>query len=73
MFRQATKDTINGWGQIFRFITPILITITLFILNDIKQELLNLTTHFTNHLSDHKNIELMIEKRLTHIETILRK
>jgi len=39
MFSQKTKDKINGWGSIMRFITPILITIMLFILSSIKTEI----------------------------------
>ena len=73
MFKQSTKDSINGWGQVFRFITPVLITLVLFILTGIKQDVGELKSHFTNHLSDHKQIELKLENRLSCIETILKK
>ena len=76
MFRQSTRDRINGWGSVFRFITPIMIILIGYLgkmaVGDIKSSISRLNTHFTNHLSDHKNIELVIEKRLTCIETILR-
>ncbi len=67
------KDKINGYGAILRFITPILVTIALFILGAIKGDLGELKTHFTNHLSEHKSIEIKLESRLTHIETLLTK
>jgi hypothetical protein len=38
-FSQTTKDKINGWGSVMRFITPILITIMLFILSGIKTDI----------------------------------
>ena len=73
MFKQTTKDTINGWGQVLRFITPILVTITIYILTGMKTDIKALEVYFTNHLSDHKSIELIIERRLTSIETKLNK
>lgn len=39
MFSQRTKDKINGWGSVLRFITPILVTIMLFILSGIKSDI----------------------------------
>lgn len=75
MFKQTTKDAINGWGQVLRFITPILIVLIGYLgnlaINDVKESIVKLDIHFTNHLSDHKSIELVIEKRLTSIETKL--
>lgn len=65
------RDKINGWGAVFRFITPLLITISLFILGMLRSDLCELKAHFTNHLSEHKQIEVTLEKRLTHIETLL--
>jgi hypothetical protein len=66
------KDVINGYGSILRFVTPILITICLFILGMIRVDLQTLSTHFTNHLSDHKSFEVNLENRLSCLETILR-
>ena len=66
-------EKINGYGAILRFITPVLITIALFILGMIRQDLHELKSHFTNHLLDHKTIEIQLEKRLSCIETLLRK
>jgi len=73
---------INGYGAILRFITPILITLVGFLgkmaIDDVKWQLKEsnlqlkeLNVHFTNHLSDHKQMEIMLEKRLTKIETKL--
>ena len=65
------KEKINGYGAIFRFITPILITIVLFILGMIRQDLGELKAQFNNHLSEHKRIEIMLEKRLTSLEVLI--
>ena len=66
---------INGYGAILRFITPILIILIGFLgkmaINDVKYQIQELNIHFTNHLSDHKQLEVMLEKRLTRIETKL--
>lgn len=64
-------EKINGYGAIFRFITPVLITIVLFILGMIKQDLGELKVHFINHLQEHKIIEITLEQRLSRIETKL--
>lgn len=83
MFKQSTKDTINGWGSAFRFITPILLALVLFILTGMKDEIkdirqtakeLSLTTtiYNTNHLQHHASLETMIGERLAIIETILK-
>ena len=66
------KETINGYGQIFRFITPTLVSVAIFLLTILLGEVKELKSHFTNHLSEHKQIEIFLEKRLTYIETILK-
>ncbi len=83
MFRQETKDAINGWGSMFRFITPILVTLALFIVNGIKDEVkeikqnakeLTVSTlvYNTNHLTHHASIEREICERLASIEAKIR-
>ena len=74
------RDKINGYGAILRFITPVLVTIALFILGLIRQDigmlrqdLTLLKTHFENHLSYHREMEVLLEKRLSRIETLLTK
>jgi len=62
-------DRINGYGALLRFITPILITIALFILGMIRSDLKELEMHFTNHLSEHKQLEVNFEKRFSCLET----
>ena len=66
-------DRVNGYGVLFRFITPLLLSIILalggFILNDIKDTQKESILHFTNHLSYHNQIE----SRLSRIETLIRK
>lgn len=62
-------DRINGYGTLLRFITPILITIALFILGMIRSDLKELEMHFTNHLSEHKQLEVNFEKRFSCLET----
>lgn len=84
MFKQSTKDKLNGWGTVFRFITPVLITITLWILGDMRNQLrdvrneakdLAITTvvYNTNHLEHHRVFEINMCERIASIETILRK
>ena len=65
-------EKINGYGAILRFITPVLVTVALFILGMIRQDLGELKIHFANHLSEHKNIEILLERRLSRMETLLR-
>ena len=65
-------EKINGYGAILRFITPALVTVALFILGMIRQDLSELKTHFANHLSEHKSIEILLERRLSRMETLLR-
>lgn len=66
------SDDIGGW---LRFITPIMIVLIGFLgnmaINDMKKSLSQLDNHFTNHLSDHKTVEVMIADRLARIETKL--
>ena len=73
---------INGYGAILRFITPILIVFVGYLgkmaIDDVKYQLKEstlqlkeLNLHFTNHLSEHKSMEVLLEKRLTRIETKL--
>ena len=66
----------------FRFITPVLVTMTIFILGmvlsnqgkledrfiDMQKET---RTYFTNHLSEHKDFCIAIEHRLTKIESTI--
>ena len=66
-----TLNRINGYGSILRFITPILITIAIFILGMVREDLGEVKQHFRNHLSEHKIIEITLDKRLSRIETIL--
>ena len=62
---------INGYGAILRFITPILIVLIGYLgrmaVDDVKYQLKELNLHFTNHLSNHKHMELILETRLTRI------
>ena len=70
----AIVDKVNNHvGPLFRFITPVLVSIVVFMLGVIVVELRELKQQFTNHLSEHKVIELMLESRLMRIETILNK
>ncbi len=84
MFKQQTKDKINGYGLLLRFITPILITLGLWIMSDMKTEIreirqtakeLSASTivYNTNHLSHHNIFEKEICERLASIETFIRK
>ena len=83
MFKQQTKDTINGYGSLFRFITPILITIAIFILAGMKEDIKEVKTDnkinfseiqakFDNHLTHHRNFEVILGERMATIETKIR-
>lgn len=69
---QILTEKINGFGSLFRLITPILLTIigTLIIggQNELKKEIEGLKTHFVNHLMHHQDLEVGYEKRITAIE-----
>ena len=84
MFSQKTKDRINGWGAVFRFVTPILITVGLWIMSDMKTEIRDIriaarllaTETFAyneKHLLHHTIFEKDVCERLSCIETILDK
>ena len=77
-------NKLNGIGVVLRFVHPalfaIISTLIIFILTGIKTDVLEVKggikevgKHFTNHLSDHKQIEIALEKRLTYLETLIRK
>ena len=66
------KDKINGVGSLFRFITPVLITIVIFILGQILSDTKELKNLFGNHLEHHRVIEIKIGERLSSIETLLK-
>ena len=83
MFKQSTKDAINGWGSLLRFVTPILLALVMFILSgmeddirDIRQTAKDLSTstliYNTNHLTHHASIEREICERLASIEAIVK-
>ena len=84
MFKQSTKDKINGWGSVLRFITPVLITIMLWILGDMHNQIkdvrdttrgleLTTVTYNTNHLAHHSVFEISMCERMARIEEILRR
>ena len=83
MFKQQTVDKINGWGTVLRFITPILVTIALFILTGLKEEIkevksdnktnfAKIEVKFDNHLEHHRQFEIILGERLAAIETKIR-
>jgi len=84
MFSQKTKDRINGWGSVLRFLTPILVTVGLWIMSDMKTEIRDIriaarlvaTETFNyneKHLLNHTMFEKDVCERLSCLETILRK
>ena len=83
MNKEKFVDKVNGYGVLFRFILPILVTVIAYLgkmavnginskINEVGYKLDKLDNHFVNHLSDHKNIEIKLESRLSTIETQLR-
>jgi hypothetical protein len=69
---EGKSSKVDIYGSVFRLITPVLITIALFILTMIRNDVGELKAHFTNHLSDHKTFEVKLENRMTCLETIMR-
>jgi len=67
-----TKDNLNGIGVVLRFITPILITLILYIISGIKEDIKDLKVDMKNHLYHHQELEVNLEKRLSTIEAILK-
>ncbi len=69
---EITKSKIEGFGSLFRIITPILLTIigTTIIggQSELKKEISGLKTHFVNHLMHHQDLEVGYERRITKIE-----
>ena len=63
------EERLNGYSQYFRFITPILVTITIFMINTIKEDMCDLDKHFSNHLSHHEDLEVGYEKRMSTMES----
>jgi hypothetical protein len=83
-FSQQTRETINGWGSVFQFVTPVLLTIVLFILNGLKDEIKDVRNmakelaketaiYHTNHLSHHTKMEISFCERLVALETELKR
>jgi hypothetical protein len=83
MFKQSTKDIINGWGSLLRFITPILLALVMFILNGLKDDVkeirqtakdlaVSTLVYNTNHLTHHASIEREICERLASMETTIK-
>jgi hypothetical protein len=80
-------DKINGYGVVFRFITPLLTflltiigTLILGNLTDLRQNVeeskidrKEIRVYFSNHLNHHADFEVSLERRLTCIETKLEK
>jgi hypothetical protein len=63
------KPFPHEFGEIFRFITPILVTIAIFVINGVDKKVDKLDSHFTNHLQHHQELEVGYEKRLSCIES----
>jgi hypothetical protein len=59
MFSQRTKDKINGWGSVFRFVTPVLVTIMLFILSSIKSDIKDIKVDTSQRF---EKVDLQFEK-----------
>jgi len=64
-----TRNMINGYGSLFRFITPALVTIAILLITWIKADVAKLDSHFTNHLAHHQDLEVGYERRLTSVES----
>ena len=76
------RDKINGYGMLFRFITPVMVAVTGFFtvmfINDIKADikgvkydLKEINIGFGNHLEHHRALEIMLGERLRCLEVRL--
>ena len=83
-FSQNTKDRINGWGTLLRFVTPVLLTIALWILGDMRNQIRDVRdnakefagqvlTYETNHMEHHRVFEISMCERMTAIETEIKR
>lgn len=59
----TTRDTLNGWGAIFRLITPALLSVLLWIVQDMRQDLKVLQNDYFHELSAIKERLGRIEQR----------
>ena len=57
--KEETLWRLNGWGSIFRFITPILVTISLFILGEVRKDMHDLSEKLYAHST---NAELHVPR-----------
>jgi len=84
MFKQNTKDAINGWGAVLRFITPLMVSIGLWIMSDMKDEMREIRqtakeiiqvsiAYNTEHLKNQVMFEKEICQRVASLETYMRK
>lgn len=65
-------DRLNGYASYLRLITPLLVTIGIFLMTLLLSDVKELKLHFTNHLSTYNKSCIDIESRLKEIETILK-
>lgn len=78
--KNKIEEVVNGNATVLRIITPlftvvlsILCTLILANVNSVKEEVKDLTLHFTNHLSHHQELEVGYERRISKIEARLDK
>jgi hypothetical protein len=64
-------DKVNGAGVWLRFITPVLVTVAIFLLSLLIADMRELKEKFNNHLQHHVQLEVTLESRLTRIETLI--
>ena len=83
MFSHSTKEKINGWGTVLRFVTPMLLSIALWLIGDMRNQIRDVSmetkalatttgVYNTNHLAHHAETEIKICERLASLETFLR-
>jgi len=64
-------EKINGYASVLRFITPILVSIVLYFLIQVHQDIKEMKICFAQHLAEHKILEVKQENRITTLETIV--
>ena len=83
MFTKETKNTINGWGMVFRFITPLMLTLALWILTGLRNDITDIRSdarntkamivvYNTNHLRHHAEFEIELCERVASMEAYLK-
>jgi hypothetical protein len=66
-----TADKVNDYGVMFRFITPVLVTIAIFSLSNLAEDIKDLRACIATHLEVHRVLDVALAERVAKLETII--